>query len=68
MSLTLRTLTTFQQKSVNTAAALAKEQLSYAKQIVEESNLESPHNTELVAAVLQAISTNYLAHITHGKD
>ncbi|MFN9476374.1 hypothetical protein [Acidovorax sp.] len=63
----IRELDPFHQKGANMAAAMAKEQLSYARQIVQEDNPESPHNPELVAAVLKAISINYLAFITNGK-
>ncbi|KRC30674.1 hypothetical protein [Acidovorax sp. Root217] len=64
---TIRELDPFHQKAANMAAAMAKEQFSYAKQIVQEGNPENPNDEELVAAVLQAIATNYLAFITNGK-
>jgi hypothetical protein len=59
MNLQMRALQPSQEKAVNEAAALAQEQLKYAQQIA--AGLSPGHVPEpvLVAAVLQAIATNY---------
>ncbi len=64
MSQAIQELAAPHLRGVNLAAALALEQLTYARQIVAANNPVNPMDQQLVAAVLQAIATNYVAVVT----
>ncbi len=61
MSLVIRDASPSEKRGNAMAAALAKEQLEYAIQIVQSVRPQSAGDGALVGAVMQAIAMNYAA-------
>jgi hypothetical protein len=61
MSLVIRDASPSEKRGNAMAAALAKEQLEYAKQIVQSVLPQNAGDGALIGAVMQAIAMNYAA-------
>lgn len=61
MSLVIRDASPSEKRGNAMAAALAKEQLEYAIQIVQKVRPQSAGDGALIGAVMQAIAMNYAA-------
>ena len=61
MSFDIRSASPSEKRGNAMAAALAKEQLEYAVQIVREVLPGQPADPALIGAVVQAIASNYAA-------